>query len=325
MEDVAKLARVSMITVSRVINSPDKVSEKTRKVVEKAIQKLGYVPNLMAGSLASRKSKIIGAIVPTIDNSIFAETIRGLSNTLTANGYELLLGQTGYVEDAEDRIVSTFLGRRVDAMVLTGIHHTPQTRARLKESGIPVVETWDLTDQPIDMVAGFSNLEAGAAMGRYFISKGYRRVGFAGGDESRANARLAGFKTAVKAISGTRLSHVLLKPAGSSFIAGREALAQLIKKDPQLEAIFFSNDALAVGAMMECQRKGIRVPQDIAIAGFADLDISKEILPALTSVQVQSRKIGEAAAEMLLDRLTGKSVSQLIQNLGFSIVARESS
>lgn len=324
MSDVAKHARVSMITVSRVINTPSKVSEKTRKAVEKVIKKLGYVPNLTAGSLASRKSKIVGVIVPTIDNSIFAETIRGLSTTLTSNGYELLLGQTNYVEDAEDRIVSTFLGRRVDAMVLTGIQHSDQTRTRLRESGIPVVETWDLTDHPIDMVAGFSNIDAGAAMGRYLLSKGYRRFGFAGGDENRAIARMTGFKTLLQAMSGSRLTQALIKPTGSSFNAGREALAQLLTKDPKLEAIFFSNDVLAVGAMMECQRRGIRVPQDIAIAGFADLEIANEILPSLTSVQVRSRRIGEAAALMLLERLHGNPVSQLIQNLGFSIVARDS-
>jgi LacI family gluconate utilization system Gnt-I transcriptional repressor len=324
MEDVATLAGVSMITVSRVINSPDKVAEVTRIKVEKAIRTLGYVPNLMAGSLASSKSRLIGAIVPTIDNSIFAETIRGLSQTLALNGYELLLGQTGYVDNAEERIVSTFLGRRVDAMVLTGIRHTDKTRSQLRDSGIPVVETWDLSDRPIDMLAGFSNLEAGAAMGRYLISKGYMRLGFAGGDESRALSRLAGLTATVKSTPGANLRHVLLKPASSSFTAGREALVQLLKKDPNLQAIFFSNDALAVGAMMECVRRGLRVPQDIAIAGFADLDIASEILPALTTVQVRSRRIGETAAGMLMDRLQGREVPDLVKNLGFSIISRES-
>jgi LacI family gluconate utilization system Gnt-I transcriptional repressor len=324
MEDVATLAGVSMITVSRVINSPDKVAEVTRIKVEKAIRTLGYVPNLMAGSLASSKSRLIGAIVPTIDNSIFAETIRGLSQTLALNGYELLLGQTGYVDNAEERIVSTFLGRRVDAMVLTGIRHTDKTRSQLRDSGIPVVETWDLSDRPIDMLAGFSNLEAGAAMGRYLISKGYMRLGFAGGDESRALSRLAGLTATVKSTPGANLRHVLLKPASSSFKAGREALVQLLKKDPNLQAIFFSNDALAVGAMMECVRRGLRVPQDIAIAGFADLDIASEILPALTTVQVRSRRIGETAAGMLMDRLQGREVPDSVKNLGFSIISRES-
>ena len=324
MQDVATLAGVSMITVSRVINSPEKVAEVTRIKVEKAIRTLGYVPNLMAGSLASSKSRLIGAIVPTIDNSIFAETIRGLSQTLALNGYELLLGQTGYVDNAEERIVSTFLGRRVDAMVLTGIRHTDKTRSQLKESGIPVVETWDLSDRPIDMLAGFSNLEAGAAMGRYLIGKGYMRLGFAGGDESRALSRLAGLTATVKSTPGANLRHVLLKPAAASFKAGREALVQLLKKDANLQAIFFSNDALAVGAMMECARRGLRVPQDIAIAGFADLDIASEIVPALTTVQVRSRRIGETAAGMLMDRLQGRNVPDLVKNLGFSIISRES-
>ncbi|CAN0422206.1 unnamed protein product, partial [Phaeothamnion confervicola] len=160
MEDVARLARVSMITVSRAINQPDKVAPKTRARIEAAIARLGYVPNLTAGSLASNRSRIIGAIVPTIDNSIFAETVRGLSEKLEAAGYQLLLGQTAYRENAEESLVTAFLGRRVDGMVLTGVRHSAATVKRLRAAGVPIVETWDLTKRPIDMLAGFSNREA---------------------------------------------------------------------------------------------------------------------------------------------------------------------
>ena len=323
MEDVASLAGVSMITVSRAINSPDKVSPATRARVEAAIRKCGYVPNLTAGSLASNKSRIVAAIVPTIDNSIFAETIRGLSETLAAGGYQLLLGQTGYDEHNEEAMVAAFLGRRVDGIVVTGIDHSALTRKRLRQAGIPVVETWDLTDRPIDMVAGFSNIEAGRAMARYLLGKGHRRLGFAGGADGRTRARLAGFTAAVNATRGARFQHLLL-PAGTSFHGGREALGALLALDAGLDAIFLSNDALAVGALMECARRWIRVPQDLAIAGFADLDIAAEIEPALTTVQVGSRKIGEQAGQMLLARLGGRTVNNPIRDLGFAVVPRAS-
>ncbi len=323
MEDVARLSRVSMITVSRVINQPEKVAPRTRARVETAIAKIGYVPNLTAGSLASNRSRIIAAIVPTIDNSIFAETMRGLAETLAAGGYQLLLGQTGYDESAEEALVAAFLGRRVDGMVVTGVSHSALTRQRLTKAGIPVVETWDLTPNPIDMVVGFSNRDAGRAIARYLLDKGHRRIGFAGGGDDRTRSRLAGFEATIKRVKGARLVRVLM-PAGTSFHGGREALGDLLTQDPKLQAIFCSNDALAVGALMECHRRGIRVPQALAVAGFADLDIAAEVEPALTSVQVRSRTIGEEAANMLLARLRGEPIAAAVRDLGFTVVPRAS-
>ena len=323
MQDVARLARVSMITVSRVINQPDKVAPRTRARIEAAIAKIGYVPNLTAGSLASNRSRIIAAIVPTIDNSIFAETIRGLTETLAAGGYQLLLGQTGYDESAEEALIATFLGRRVDGLVVTGVTHSALTRQRLVRAGIPVVETWDLTADPIDMVVGFSNRDAGRAIARYLLDKGHRRIGFAGGGDHRTRARLAGFEAALRRVKGACLSRVLM-PAGTSFHGGREALEKLLALDPKMQAVFCSNDALAVGALMECRRRGIQVPQKLAIAGFADLDIAAEVEPALTTVQVRSRTIGEEAANMLLARLRGEPITAVVRDLGFTVVPRAS-
>ena len=323
MEDVARLAGVSMMTVSRAIREPGKVATATRQRVADAIAKIGYVPNLTAGSLASNRSRIVSAIVPTIDNSIFAETVRGLSETLALGGYQLMLGQTGYDENAEEALVAAFLGRRVDGMVVTGVSHSALTRQRLAQAGIPVVETWDLTPRPIDMVVGFSNRAAGREMARYLLAKGHRRIGFAGGGDDRTLARLAGFEAAVKRVHGAYLVRVLVA-AGTSFTGGREALSDLLDQDRKLQAIFFSNDALAVGALMECRRRGIPVPGGLAIAGFADLNIAAAVAPSLTSVQVGSRHIGSEAARMLLMRLEGKPIAQPIRDLGFSIIARES-
>lgn len=323
MEDVAKLAQVSLITVSRVINHPDKVTPATRKRVEQAIKTVGYVPNLVAGSLASSKSKIVAALVPTLDRSVFSGTIRGLSERLAQDGYQLLLGSTGYSLLTEEQLVRTFLGRRVDALVLTGIAHTPATRRMLKDAGIPVVETWEIGDKGLDMVVGFSNQAAGAAMGDYLIGKGHRVLGFVGGQEARSEARLKGFEQAARSHKQIIVKSVTLTE-GASYAAGREALLELLKLRPKPDALFFSNDALAVGALMECQRRGIRVPQDLAIAGFANLDIAEEVVPALTTVQVQAASIGTCAAEMILQRLSGQSTSSARLDLGFSIVERES-
>ena len=323
MEDVARLAGVSTMTVSRAIREPAKVAPATRARVTAAIAKLGYVPNLTAGSLASQRSGIIAAIVPTIDNSIFAETMRGLTETLAAAGYQVLLGQTAYDESAEEALVAAFLGRRVDGMVITGVKHSALTRKRLIKAGIPEVETWDLTPDPIDMVVGFSNRDAGRAIARYLLAKGYLRLGFAGGGDDRTRSRLAGFEAAIRRVKGASLTRAML-PAGTSFRGGREALGNLLAQDPGLQAVFCSNDAIAVGALMECRRRGIQVPRDLAIAGFADLDIAAEVEPALTSLQVRSRTIGEEAANMLLARLRGEPLHATVRDLGFTVVPRAS-
>lgn len=322
MEDVAKLAKVSLITVSRAINQPEKLSPATLARVQKAIDACGYVPNLVAGSLASNRSRIVGAIVPTIDRSVFSDTIRGLSERLSLDGYQLLLGSTGYSADEEERLVRAFLGRRVDALVLTGTVHSPQTRRLLQGAAIPVVETWELTNDGIDMVVGFSNRKAGAAMGKYLIERGHRALAFVGGSEARSEARFRGFQSAVKH-AGCRLSRLKLPPS-AAYAQGREAVGALLGMVPDLDAIFFTNDAIAVGAIMECHRRGIRVPQDLAIAGFADLDIATEVVPSLTSVQVRSASIGEHAGQRILARLAGKSEPTSVTDLGFAIVARES-
>lgn len=323
MEDVARLAEVSLITVSRVINQPDKVSPLTRKRVEQAIKAVGYVPNLVAGSLASNKSKIVAALVPTLDRSVFSGTIRGLSERLAQDGYQLLLGSTGYSLQTEEQLVRTFLGRRVDALVLTGVAHTAATKRMVKDAGIPVVETWEIQARGIDMVVGFSNQQAGSAMGEYLMSRGHRVLGFVGGQEPRSEARLKGFQQAVN-----RGHQVIVKPLmlaeGSSYAAGRQALVHLLQSRPRPDAIFFSNDALAVGALMECQRRGIEVPKQLAIAGFANLDIAEEIVPALTSVHVEAVSIGLQAADMILQRLAGVALPSTHRDLGFSIVQRDS-
>jgi LacI family gluconate utilization system Gnt-I transcriptional repressor len=242
---------------------------------------------------------------------------------LSLQGYQLLLGQTGYCEDTETALVEAFIGRRVDGLVLTGVQHTARTRQRLKAAGIPVVETWDLTKRPIDMLAGFNNHDAGRAMGDYLHGRGYRHMAFVGGEDPRGMARFAGMREALLAHGAAEPVHLKV-PMGSFLHAGRESIGRLLDRHPQVDAAFFSNDVIAAGAAMECARRGVAVPGRIALAGFANLEIAPEVLPALTTVQISAHQIGLTAADMLLTRFAGHSVEQPVRDLGYSILERES-
>jgi LacI family gluconate utilization system Gnt-I transcriptional repressor len=322
MEDVARAAGVSTITVSRALNTPDKVAPATLRAVRAAIGRLRYLPNLTAGSLASNRSRIVAVIVPTIANSIFSDTIDGLAQSLAAHRYQLLVGQTGYRQEEETALVAAFLGRRVDGLVLTGVAHARGVRSRLQRAGIPVVETWDLTTRPIDMIAGFSNSAAGRAAARYLVAKGYRSLAFIGGADDRSGKRLAGFRAGARE-SGAKDVPAVLLPGSASAADGAVALTGLLaRRAPR--ALFCSNDMLAAGVLFECARRRIAVPDQLAVMGFADLPIAAAIVPALTSVRVRSTEIGQRAAELLLRRLAGDTVRERIVDLGFEVVERAS-
>ena len=323
MQDVARLAQVSLITVSRAINTPERVAPATLAAVRAAIRTSGYVHNLAASALASKHSRVIGAIVPTIDNSIFAETVRGLSETLAASGYQLLLGQSSYDLQAEEALVLAFLGRRVDGLVLTGGIHTKLVRKAVLQSGAPVVETWDLPKRPLGMVAGFSNFAAGKAVGQFLTQAGKTSLFFAGGPDERSAQRLAGLREAISSEPHVSL-RVETLAAGESFHGGRSVIARLAQAGPLPEAIFFGNDALAAGALIECQQRQIAVPGQLAIVGFADLAIARVMEPPITTVRVPTHRMGEVAAQMLLARLQGLEPAPPVRDLGFELIRRVS-
>lgn len=323
MSDVAAAAGVSLVTVSRVINEPDKVAPATLALVREAVARLGYVPNLMAGSLASNRSRIVAAIVPTISNSVFSETVEGLAQALSAGGYQLLLGQASYRGDEEQQLVETFLGRRVDGLVLTGEPNAAKLGARLKRAGIPVVQTWDLPPHPIDMVVGFSNHAAGAAAARYLMAKGRRHLGFIGAAEKRAQARLDGFMQAVAGAGLAPVASELAPPPVTIDQVGTH-LAALLARRPELDAVFCNNDQLAAGVLFACRRLGLDVPGRIAVLGFGDLPIASAAAPQLSTVRIDRKGMGRTAGELLLNRFAGSDALPAITDIGFEIVERES-
>jgi LacI family gluconate utilization system Gnt-I transcriptional repressor len=321
MQDVADAAGVALVTVSRALNEPDKVRPGTLARVQVAVEALGYVPDLTAGSLASSRSHIVGAIVPTLANAWFADAMEGLAAGLAPHGYQLMLAQSQYHPQSEAGLVDAFLGRRVDAVVLTGRSHPKAMRERLRAQGLPVVEIWDLPKQPIDMAVGFSHPALGESVGRYLREKGHTRVGFVGADEERSRLRLQGLCTG---LGQADVPCEFVVPP-SSIDSGREALARLCA-GADVSAVFCSNDLLAIGALMHCREQGWPVPQRLAVVGFSDLPVAQALTPALTTVRIAAREIGERAARMLLERFAGAHFQprDRIVDLGFRLVARES-
>lgn len=325
MQDVARRAGVSTMTVSRALTTPSKVAPMTLERVQAAVRALGYVPDLIAGSLSSGRSRIVAALVSTIANSVFAETVDGLSRRLRMDNYQLLLGTTDYSAATEEALVKAVLGRRPDGLVIASGDHTAATVAELVRAQIPVVETWELPAEPIDLAVGFSNLEAGQAMTEALAAFGYRQIAFAGGGHGyslRGQLRRLGYERAIAQSGG----HPRFVPSSSDRAAiatGARAVAGLMERFPEADALFCYSDATALGALAECRRRGISVPGQLAIAGFGDFDVAGDEALQLTTVRVPKYEIGARAAEVLIERMRGRPVTQRIIDLGFEVVRRQ--
>ena len=319
LSDVAKLAGVSPITASRALNKPELVAPAARQRVQEAVERTGYVPNRLAGGLASSRSRLVTALVPSVVAPVFLQTIQSLTETLAAAGYQLMLGQSGYSDSREDALLDAIIGRRPDGIVLTGIMHSEAGRRRLVASGIPVVETWDITPTPIDMLVGFSHEKIGAAVAQFLAKKGRRAPALLTGDDARARRRNDGFL----ATAGANVP-VSLGPAPTTLGAGRFGLAELLRRQPNTDAIFCSSDLLALGVLIEAQIRGITVPDQLAVVGFGDLHFAADLAPALTTVRVDGTRIGRITANCIIERAEGRPVAERIVDVGFSIVERAS-
>ena len=323
LADVAKLAGVAPITASRAVNTPSQVSADVLKKVRDAVHRTGYVPNRVAGGLASSRSRLIAAVVPSMVVSVFAETIETLNNTLFEAGYQLMLGQTGYLAEREEALLEAIIGRRPDGIFLTGIMQSSKGRTRLLASGIAVVETWDLTPTPIDMLIGFSHADIGREVAQFLMAKGRRRFALVCAEDERAMRRTEAFQGAV-AKSGSKEVFVDNVGASRTLMSGREALIRILLRAPDVDAVFCSSDLLAMGVLTEALARGISVPQQLSIVGFGDVPHVANMVPALTTVHINARSIGQQAAEFLIGRAQGRSIKQPIVNVGFSIVERDS-
>ena len=323
LSDVAKVAGVSAITASRALNTPDRVSADALVRIRAAIERTGYVPNMLAGGLASNRSRLVAALVPTIAGPVFLETIQALTEALAESGYQLMLGQSGYSGSREDALLDAIIGRRPDGIVLTGVMHSTEGRRRLLASGIPIVETWDLTPTPIDMLVGFSHEKVGAAVADYLHARGKRRPAIVTGDDQRAGIRHRSFVEAALRL-GIESVPACVVPAPTTLGSGRGALSDLLSRHPDIDAVFCSSDVLALGVMTEAQSRGLSVPGSFAVFGFGDLSFAGDTHPPLTTVRIDGTAIGRQAARFIVDRAQGAQPAQHIVDLGFTIVERSS-
>ena len=320
--DVAREAGVSPITVSRALNRPELVSEATRERVLEVVKRMGYVPNLLAGSLASSKSRLVAILLPTIANSIFAPAVQAIMDRLTEAGYQSLLGPTGYSPEKEEVLLEAILGRRPDGIVLTGTLHTEGSRARLASAGIPVVEAWDLSDTALDMQVGFSHEQVGEQVAEHFVAKGYQRFAVVTVDDPRGIRRC---NSLIERLKHHGISEVPVEilPLPATWEVGREGLKRLLQRPEPPQLVFCSSDTVAMGVLAQAAELGLRVPQDVAVLGFGDTTNSRFAQPALSTISVNATVMGREVAEALLRRFAGDSTAMRFDS-GFSLVERAS-
>ncbi|OWT71498.1 MULTISPECIES: LacI family DNA-binding transcriptional regulator [unclassified Achromobacter] len=332
LADVARVAGVSAQTVSRVLNSPATVPEATVNHVRAAIQQVGYVPNRLAGGLASGRSRLVAALVPAIASPVFLETLEALTQTLAAHGYQLMLGESGYDDADEIELLENLISRGPDGIVLTRVLESEAARQRLARSGIPVVESWDLTATPVDMLIGFSHEAVGARVAQAMHERGVRCPALITGNDPRAQRRRQGYAEELARLG-------LLVSAGADAMArlptavvnapapmgsGRRALADLLQRHPDIDGVFCSTDMLALGALIEAREHGIAVPDQLAVVGFGDHVLAADTSPALTTIRIDGRRIGTQAAEWIVQRAAGHAVSARVQDIGFELIVRAS-
>jgi LacI family gluconate utilization system Gnt-I transcriptional repressor len=308
MADVARKAGVSTMTVSRAFKRDASVSQETREAVLGAAEELGYVFDSTASSLRSQRTDFVAVTIPSINNANFADTVRSLTDGLAERGLQILLGYTNYDIQEEERLIEQLLRRKPEAIVVTGGKHTPRARKLLSNAGIPVIETWDLPDEPIGHVVGFSNALAVGEMVDHIVSAGFRKIAFIGGDadrDTRGTDRRAGFIAAMKdhGLDAERL--VAAGPPPISMREGANAMGRLLGQFPDTEAVICVSDLSAFGALTECQRRGVAVPENIAIGGFGDYEIGAICVPSLTTINAFAAQIGAKAAQLILDVLDG--------------------
>ncbi|SIR34141.1 transcriptional regulator, LacI family [Rhizobium sp. RU20A] len=308
MADIARMTGVSPMTVSRAFKPGSLINKETRDAILKAADELGYVFDATASNLRSQKTDFIAVTIPSLNNANFADTVGGLSETLSTRGFQILLGYTNYDVTEEERLVEQLLRRKPQAIVVTGGKHTPRARRLLENANVPVIETWDIPADPIGHYVGFSNAAAVRGMVDHFVAVGYRRIAFIGGDASRdtrGGDRRLGFIAALTAhgLDATRL--IDAGPPPISMREGANAMARLLAEYPDTEAVICVSDLSAFGALTECQRGAIAVPQRMAIGGFGDYEIAGVSVPALTTINADARRIGELTGRMILDLIDG--------------------
>lgn len=310
LRDVSEASGVSEMTVSRVLRNRGDVSESTRERVLEAAKRLGYVPNKIAGALASQRVNLVAVIVPSLSNLVFPEVLSGISEELEDSGLQPVFGVTNYSGEREEAVLYEMLSWRPSGVIVAGLEHTDASRAMLKNSGIPIVEIMDVDGEAIDSVVGISHHRAGLEMARAIVAAGYRRIGFLGTKmphDHRARKRLEGFEAGL-AEAGIELADREFYSGGSALLKGREMTEAILKRTPDLDFLYYSNDMIGAGGLLYCLEKGIDVPEQLGMAGFNGVDLLEGLPRRLATMDACRHEIGRRAAAII----AGHSESGLI-------------
>lgn len=325
LQDVADTAGVSTATVSRCLNQPDKVREEVRERINQAIQTLGYVPHGAARALASRRSHAIGAIVPTIDNTIFSQAIHHLQLGLTKNNFTLLLANHGYSLDEELREVQTLLTRGIDGIVLVGELHHPEVFEAIERHHIPYVNLWTYNPTSEYSCIGFDHIKAGSQLAQHLLDLGHRHIGIISGiqeNNDRAILRLEGMKQALSQ-ANLHIPNESIVECHYSVEQASKALHQLLDQHPEITAVSCGNDILALGALYAARERGLSVPDDLSITGFDNMEMIPFLQPALTTVNSPSRRMGQCAADYMIRQVQQDSIGIERIELSADLIIRE--
>jgi LacI family gluconate utilization system Gnt-I transcriptional repressor len=307
LRDVSELSGVSEMTVSRVLRNRGDVSEATREKVLGAARDLGYVPNKIAGALASQRVNLVGVIIPSLSNMVFPEVLQGISEVLEDTGLQPVFGVTHYSADREEGVLYEMLSWRPSGIVIAGLEHSESTRAMLESAGVPVVEIMDTDGTPVDSAVGISHRRAGRQMAQAILAAGYRRIGFLGTkmpDDHRARKRMDGFEEALAEV-GVTLADREFYAGGSALLKGREMTQAMLDRTPDLDFLYYSNDMIGAGGLLWCLENGIDVPGRLGLAGFNAVELLDGLPRRLATMDSCRREIGRKAAEIIAGKLPG--------------------
>lgn len=327
MRDVAQRAGVGTITVSRALKNPQTVSEERRARIHAAMAELNYIPNSIAGTLSSMKSSAVVILVPNVADATFADTIQGITDVLNGAGRQILLGTSRYSMEVEEELLRLLLAWRPAGIFITGKDHTPSARKLLQQMQIPVVEFWDVSDNPIDVSVGFSHFRIGYDITKHVVACGARRIVFVRGSydaANRAQTREEGYRSAMQELALEDLPALLPAPGPIGISGGGDAMRQIFDEGTNIDAAIFGSDYPAAGAIFECQRRGVSIPDEIMIAGIGDYEIAAQIHPSLTSVRMPRYEVGKQAGELMLARLANEPVDERVVVLDTPLVIRQS-
>lgn len=325
LADVAREAGVSPITASRALRGERGVAPELVDKVRAAVERLGYVPDPAARALASSRSTQVAVLVPLLSNALFVDLLEAVHRVLFPAGYQALIGVTHYNPEEEEQLLRSYLAHRPAGLLVTGFDRTETARQLIQSSGLPCVHLMETTDAAGVYCVGFSQVEAGAALTRHLLARGRRRIAFVAAQlDPRTMQRAEGYRRALREAGCYDAKLELLSPERSSIALGARLLTELLATRDGIDAVFFCNDDLAQGGLLAAQRLGIRVPTDLAVAGFNDLAGSDQMVPPLTTVRTPRSEVGEAGARMLLQLMRGEQPRPSCVRLPYEVVVRQS-